>query len=356
MLSILRDLHPEYRDGSSPIDVNNVNEPNADTKKFYSLLKDSQDPVYEGCKSSRMSALLNLLHIKTLGRWSYGVEAIIASNQRRGQMEDATSPIYFFLFERVKDECITLCSRYMQNVETRFNRLERNYENAYGGDEALPKFSHPGRGLGAPNIIDVPKSNTNNGLSEEEWSENFKKWFKEEVARLYETNKSKEIENLLSLSRGPTQYVTSFGGYIVNGMFSQVKTWTLIRSMFLAYEKVVDKLERRSIKKRSERNSVNRSKYAKALMPRTGSKPIRQIIWDDLGGSKGNKPTLVDVFYTTRKKGNSLPNAETIQKHAEIQETMEKEPSHSFVQHKPEGVADLSKVADLNEGLGYLGP
>ncbi|XP_021747174.1 uncharacterized protein LOC110713017 isoform X2 [Chenopodium quinoa] len=80
-------------------------------------------------------------------------------------------------------------------------------------------------------------------------------------------------------------------------------------------------------KKRSERNSVDRSKYPKALMPRTGSKPIRQIIWDDLGGSKGNKPTLVDVFYTTRKIGNSLPNAETIQKHAEIQETMEKDPS-----------------------------
>ncbi|XP_021741279.1 uncharacterized protein LOC110707564 isoform X2 [Chenopodium quinoa] len=133
-------------------------------------------------------------------------------------------------------------------------------------------------------------------------------------------------------------------------MFSQVKTWTLIRSMFLAYEKVVDKLERRSIKKRSERNSVNRSKYAKALMPRTGSKPIRQIIWDDLGGSKGNKPTLVDVFYTTRKKGNSLPNAETIQKHAEIQETMEKEPSHSFVQVAQKVLK--SKSRDRVVGLG----
>uniref|UniRef100_A0A803NB70 DUF4218 domain-containing protein n=1 Tax=Chenopodium quinoa TaxID=63459 RepID=A0A803NB70_CHEQI len=56
------------------------------------------------------------------------------------------------------DECMTLCSRYMQNIETRFNRLEQNYENANGDDEALPIFSHPGRGLGAPTVIDVPKS------------------------------------------------------------------------------------------------------------------------------------------------------------------------------------------------------
>lgn len=34
---------------------------------------------------------------------------------------------------------------------------------------------------------------------------------------MYENNKSKEMEDLLSLSRGPTQYVTSFSGYVVNG-------------------------------------------------------------------------------------------------------------------------------------------
>lgn len=63
-------------------------------------------------------------------------------------------------------------------------------------------------------------------------------------------------------------------------------------------------------------------------------KRVNATYWEQAyqGGSKGNKPTLVDVFYTTRKKGNSLPNAETIQKHAEIQETMEKEPSLSYVQ------------------------
>ncbi|XP_021759259.1 uncharacterized protein LOC110724166 isoform X2 [Chenopodium quinoa] len=85
-------------------------------------------------------------------------------------------------------------------------------------------------------------------------------------------------------------------------------------------------------KKRSARNSENRGYYAKELMPRTGSKPFRQVIWDDLGANKGNEPTLVDVFYSTRKKGTELPNVETTQKLNEIRETMEKDPSLSHAE------------------------
>ncbi|XP_021758007.1 uncharacterized protein LOC110723041 isoform X1 [Chenopodium quinoa] len=73
VFDILRDLYPNNLDdidGSSSYIFNDVEEPNMATKKFYNLMKDSQDPVYEGCKSSKMSALLKLLHIKTLGRWS----------------------------------------------------------------------------------------------------------------------------------------------------------------------------------------------------------------------------------------------------------------------------------------------
>ncbi|KAL2935152.1 Olfactory receptor 4S1 [Bienertia sinuspersici] len=129
-------------------------------------------------------------------------------------------------------------------METRFNRFDRNYENATGCDDTLPIFSHPGRGLGAPTIRHLEKrelkiffinyeinqflflfyrqystaqASHNLVQSEEEWTENFKNWFKNEAALLYENNKSKEMEHLLSLSRGPTQYVTSYTGYIVNG-------------------------------------------------------------------------------------------------------------------------------------------
>ncbi|KAL2922261.1 Autonomous transposable element EN-1 mosaic protein [Bienertia sinuspersici] len=55
-------------------------------------------------------------------------------------------------------------------------------------------------------------------------------------------------------------------------------------------------------KKVSVRNSANRLHYPKELAHRTGSKPFRQVIWNDLGGNKGMKPKLVDIFHSTRKK------------------------------------------------------
>ncbi|KAL2893032.1 Myocilin, partial [Bienertia sinuspersici] len=72
--------------------------------------------------------------------------------------------------------------------------------------------------------------------------------------------------------------------------------------------------------------------YQKELAHRTGSKPFRQVIWKDLGANKGIKPDLVNVFYTTRKKDNSLPNAETTQKYDEIREILEKDPSLPHVE------------------------
>ncbi|KAL2943642.1 Peroxidase 24 [Bienertia sinuspersici] len=77
----------------------------------------------------------------------------------------------------------------------------------------------------------------------------------------------------------------------------------------------------------SARNSTNMLHYQKELAHRIGSKPFRQVIWKELGANKGIKPDLVNVFYTTRKKDNSLPNAETTQKYDEIREILEKDPS-----------------------------
>ncbi|CAH9116321.1 unnamed protein product, partial [Cuscuta epithymum] len=86
-------------------------------------------------------------------------------------------------------------------------------------------------------------------------------------------------------------------------------------------------------------------------MHRTGSKPFRQIIWDDLGAREGNDPNLLDVFYTTRKKGDKLPNAETTQKHEEIRETMENDPSLSNV----EVAQKVFKSKSKDRVVGYGG-
>ncbi|KAH0643766.1 hypothetical protein KY290_035217 [Solanum tuberosum] len=80
----------------------------------------------------------------------------------------------------------------------------------------------------------------------------------------------------------------------------------------------------KKFKESSTRNTINRSKLC---MPhRTGSKPIREIIYE-LGGKDGNPPNMETIFFETRKKGNKLVEPETNEKYAEIQELVQSEPS-----------------------------
>ena len=49
------------------------------------------------------------------------------------------------------DECLTFCSRYLHGIETKFNRVERNYDgvtSAYANTSQLSIFSTSGRHLG----------------------------------------------------------------------------------------------------------------------------------------------------------------------------------------------------------------
>lgn len=71
----LRDFFPnncgfaenDMHDGSSST---RREDPNDEAMRFYRLFDDFQKPLYEGSISSTLSAIVNLLHIKTLGRWS----------------------------------------------------------------------------------------------------------------------------------------------------------------------------------------------------------------------------------------------------------------------------------------------
>lgn len=45
-------------------------EPNIEAKQFYSLLKDFEQPLYKGSKLFKLSTLVKLLHIRSIGRSS----------------------------------------------------------------------------------------------------------------------------------------------------------------------------------------------------------------------------------------------------------------------------------------------
>ena len=52
----------------------------------------------------------------------------------------------------IADECLTLCSRYLNRVEARFNRTERNEEGVERQKHVLYVFMTMGKPLGKGNI------------------------------------------------------------------------------------------------------------------------------------------------------------------------------------------------------------
>jgi len=53
---------------------------------------------------------------------------------------------------------MTLCSRYLHSIETKFNRAHRNYENQVENHGGLSIFNHPGRGLGSQRVRIIEKN------------------------------------------------------------------------------------------------------------------------------------------------------------------------------------------------------
>ncbi|XP_006341846.1 uncharacterized protein [Solanum tuberosum] len=140
---------------------------------------------------------------------------------------------------------MTLCSRYLHRIDTKFNQPERNFDGGLkkcsGG---LTIFCQPGRTLGAktpceleadeleqahiyilkncdevlPFLEEFAQTHENaRHLSDAEWNRQFIEWFKDRVAQLHKGYESRMMEDLLSLSRGPTQYLRCSNGYVVNG-------------------------------------------------------------------------------------------------------------------------------------------
>ncbi|XP_015167819.1 uncharacterized protein [Solanum tuberosum] len=146
----------------------------------------------------------------------------------------------------IATKCMTLCSRYLHTVETRFNRTERNYDgSSIVSDGGLTIFSQPGKTLNSatPGSLEsdefeqahfyilkncdeiqpfleefsqVPFDTSKND-SEIEWNRQFISWLQIKVAELRKHDDSKQIEDLFSLSRGPLPYVTSFKSYVTKG-------------------------------------------------------------------------------------------------------------------------------------------
>ncbi|WMV54811.1 hypothetical protein MTR67_048196 [Solanum verrucosum] len=164
-------------------------------------------------------------------RWLYFLKSFI---RNRTHPEGSIAEGY------IETECMTLCSRYLHTVETRFNRTERNYDgDSIESDGGLTIFSQPGKtsNCATPESLEsdefeqphfyilkncdeiqpfleefsqVPFDTSKND-SEIEWNSQFISWLQIKVAELRKHDDSKQIEDLFSPSRGPLHMVIVVG-------------------------------------------------------------------------------------------------------------------------------------------------
>ncbi|XP_020099532.1 uncharacterized protein LOC109717976 [Ananas comosus] len=137
---------------------------------------------------------------------------------------------------------MTFYSRYLHGIETKFNRHERNYDcRDIKAHKGLFIFCQPGRAIGAGTTRDLDTnefkqahiyvlkncpevqpfldqfSQIQSRRALEVFDKNFIEWFKIKVAQIHKQDNNLIMEDLLSLSRGPTKYVTCYNGYLING-------------------------------------------------------------------------------------------------------------------------------------------
>ena len=89
-------------------------------------------------------------------RWMYFEERWLhkfkSSIRNIGQPEGSMAENYLI------EECMTLCSRCLHRIETKFNHLDCNDDGDVGAKRKLSVFSHIGRPLGLGKVCNLDSS------------------------------------------------------------------------------------------------------------------------------------------------------------------------------------------------------
>ncbi|WMV19934.1 hypothetical protein MTR67_013319 [Solanum verrucosum] len=196
---LLRDLYPNLDGGITYTDCDDLlkEEPNVEAKVFYSLLKDFELPLYQNSKASKLSSLIKLLHIK------------------RDAIDTHLQPLIQELKELWEVGIETYVASTKQNFKLHSSLLWTiNDFPAYGN---LSGWSTKGK-LACPCCNkDTASIRLTNGVKDPRELEVDELKNCDEVAQLHKGDDNRIIEDLLSLSRGPTKYSTHSNGYVVNG-------------------------------------------------------------------------------------------------------------------------------------------
>ena len=79
----------------------------------------------------------------------------IALYTHKSQVRNRSCPQGSMAEAYIVEECMTLCSRYLHAIPTKFNCPERNYKGVIVRGRSLSIFSHPERPIGVAKICDL---------------------------------------------------------------------------------------------------------------------------------------------------------------------------------------------------------
>ncbi|CAM8932248.1 unnamed protein product [Rhodiola kirilowii] len=177
-------------------------------------------------------------------RWMYPIERYL--RKLKSYVNNKAKPEGSIAEGYIAEECLTFCSRYLNGVETLFNREERNFDGPVTEQkEKFSIFQIHGRPLGASNArvlteeelhlahfyvlencdefipyVDEHKSileasHQNNNL-ENLHKKNFSTWIRKRVEEMSNSGALVD-EQIVSLAQGPDDRARYFTGYFANG-------------------------------------------------------------------------------------------------------------------------------------------
>ncbi|CAN1757493.1 hypothetical protein LINPERHAP1_LOCUS6538 [Linum perenne] len=198
------------------------------------------------------------------GRWMYPIERFLSTLKsyvgNKAQPEGSIAEGY------LAEECLTFCSRYLQGVETRFNRPIRNEDNNTPevesvNDEVASLFPKVGRSLGKGEIVTLDDDSLTKAhhyvltnckevspfieqhiaelraqypratprIIQVRHNSTFQSWFAHQIRRDNVTLPIENLADLQHLARSPNNVVRKFSGYIVDGYRFHTKDLETIR-------------------------------------------------------------------------------------------------------------------------------
>ncbi|CAL5392592.1 unnamed protein product [Camellia sinensis] len=159
-------------------------------------------------------------------RWMYFIERYLMT--LKSYMCNRSHPEGSIAQGYLVEECMTFCSRYLHDVESKLHRPLRNCDVSDNPEILMGRALGKGKGEHRE-FIKRSHRRLRDYDVDRRHNDEFPKWFNSYVAELLATENVALSEEIKILALGPSQKATRFNGYIINGTRYHTKSCELRR-------------------------------------------------------------------------------------------------------------------------------